>query len=402
MESISRFADGGARKLWAELSPNRPHFAFEHAGGLGIVALGSAVPTAVLSFLRDAATDPRTIQAYFARLGQTLEIIQAQRRIAAALVNIQTGLNDWKKQAGHWIDPKGIDVTAAYADTPRFAASVGDQVRFALNDDVLLRKQQRSDASCTISRETPAATSSFSVIVCSIDDAKFQAIDEMYRRLLKDRPTQIIRISDAKSMCEGYNRGIAQSTGDVLIFSHDDIEILNEDFADRLLGHLAKFDLVGLAGTTRVCSGHWVTSGPPYLFGQVTEPAPQGGYLVQLFGGDGPVCDQIQVVDGLMFAVHRRVVEKIRFDESFNSFHLYDLDFSAQAFTAGYKLAVARDIWVIHASHGSFDQTWKQHASQFEAKWSNLLQPNFNRQFHVSVVIVKSRDEVIEVMKSTS
>ncbi len=51
-----------------------------------------------------------------------------------------------------------------------------------------------------------------SVIVCSIDDKKFGAVDYTYRKLLSadGHECEVIRIPDARSMCEGYNRGFAQ------------------------------------------------------------------------------------------------------------------------------------------------------------------------------------------------
>ena len=91
--------------------------------------------------------------------------------------------------------------------------------------------------------------------------------------------------------------------------------------------------------------------------------------------------------------------EKIRFDESFDSFHLYDLDFSATVHAAGFKLAVARDIWSLHSSSGNFDQRWAQQAQKFEQKWAGKLQPPTNRSFHNSIVRVKTRDEILEVAK---
>lgn len=44
--------------------------------------------------------------------------------------------------------------------------------------------------------------------------------------------------ADARSLCEGYNRGVAMSRGDVLIFSDDDIEIPTRDLCARLLRHI--------------------------------------------------------------------------------------------------------------------------------------------------------------------
>jgi GT2 family glycosyltransferase len=391
--------DGGAKKLWAELSnQNRPSFAFEHAGGLGVLATGTQTPPAVLEFLNDARSNPQVIRAHFARLGEAIELLQQQRRTANVLIHAQAGINDWKSRAGHWVDPKGIDMQLANADTTRFADTVAEQVRFIINDDLATRAKLAAPVPSETEQRPPAQ--SFSVIICSVDNAKFAEVEKMYRRLLGES-AQIIRIPDARGMCEGYNRGIAQSTGDVLIFSHDDIEILSNDFAPILLGHLQNYDLIGVAGTTRLVAGHWVAAGPPYLFGQVPEPSPQGGFVIQYFGGFGRVCPDIQALDGLMFAARRAVVDKIKFDQSFDGFHLYDLDFTFTAHNAGFKLAVARDLFVLHASSGNFDNRWKHYSDLFQRKWAGKLQPHPNRQFHNCIVQVKSKDQIVEAMKLT-
>ena len=63
-------------------------------------------------------------------------------------------------------------------------------------------------------------------------------------------PWEMIQIHDAASLAEGYARGVARSRGEILLFSHDDVEILNpQHFVKRLRGHLANYDLIGVAGT---------------------------------------------------------------------------------------------------------------------------------------------------------
>ena len=47
-----------------------------------------------------------------------------------------------------------------------------------------------------------------SVIICSIDERKYAAASTNYRRLLAP-DDEIIRIPDARSMCEGYTRGLS-------------------------------------------------------------------------------------------------------------------------------------------------------------------------------------------------
>jgi hypothetical protein len=89
-----------------------------------------------------------------------------------------------------------------------------------------------------------------SVIVCSVDDTKRRSIRAHYEQLLAGSPHEIIQIADAKSLCEGYNRGFAQSSGDILVFSHDDIEIVSPNLANTLTRHLSTTDVIGIAGTS--------------------------------------------------------------------------------------------------------------------------------------------------------
>jgi glycosyltransferase involved in cell wall biosynthesis len=68
---------------------------------------------------------------------------------------------------------------------------------------------------------------------------------------------EVIQISDARSVCKGYNRGFAKTRGDIIIFCHDDIEIISPDFPARLLAHLRPHDVVGVAGTTQLIGANW-------------------------------------------------------------------------------------------------------------------------------------------------
>ena len=77
-----------------------------------------------------------------------------------------------------------------------------------------------------------------SVILCSIDPGKFAAVSKNLADRMADAPFEIIGIHDARSLAEGYNRGIAQSSGEILVFCHDDIEIITPDFNARIRRHL--------------------------------------------------------------------------------------------------------------------------------------------------------------------
>jgi hypothetical protein len=209
-----------------------------------------------------------------------------------------------------------------------------------------------------------------SVIICSVNPEKFARVAANYRERLAGVPHEILLIDDARSLCEGYNRGIDRATGDILVFSHDDIEILTGDFAPRLIGHLEQVDLIGVAGTTRVVDATWGMAGWPHCHGQVVHAdRTLGTCAVSMFQVTGPVVEDIQGLDGLFFAARRRVIESVRFDAlTFDGFHLYDLDFTFSAFQAGFRITVCNDIVIAHDSRGRFDARFAGFAERFVAK----------------------------------
>ena len=186
----------------------------------------------------------------------------------------------------------------------------------------------------------------------------------MFHRVLRGTDYEIIGIHDARSMSEGYNRGLRQSRGDILIFCHDDIAILNEDLP-RILGkRLAEFDVIGVAGTLRLDALGWWRGERQFLRGVVAHgKTTEDGILCDVYGVDGPVAAGIQVMDGLFLAARRAVVEAVQFDEeNFRGFHFYDMDFTYSAYLAGYRLAVCSEIVIIHESAGNLKgwHPWKQ------------------------------------------
>lgn len=216
----------------------------------------------------------------------------------------------------------------------------------------------------------------YSIVICSIDPAKFEAISNNFNDLFGAGNIQIIGIHDARSLCEAYNRGVRRAKGRFLIFCHDDIQLLTDDFSSRLTKHLESFDIVGVAGADKVVGGAWFLAGTPHNFMLVTSPMPNSDDLVTTIEGSGGlVVPGIQVLDGLFFACHRKVVETLSFDAStFDHFHGYDIDFTYRAFLKGFRLAVCRDLFIVHYSHGSFDSVWQLYRQRFEEKF-NLPPP---------------------------
>jgi glycosyltransferase involved in cell wall biosynthesis len=222
---------------------------------------------------------------------------------------------------------------------------------------------------------TPTAPS-WSVIICSIDAGKYAHIVQSYERLLASRAFEIIGIHDARSLAEAYNRGIARARGDILVFSHDDILILDDGFAGKLEQHLASgFELIGFAGAKAVSDGYWWSAGPAQQYGAVGHAPPGISKLsLHVYGIEDVAISPAQVIDGLCMVASRRAVEALRFDaETFDHFHLYDLDYSFSLHQRGLQVGVVHDIPLLHMSVGSFGAHWQEQRQRFVRKHAAAL-----------------------------
>lgn len=238
-----------------------------------------------------------------------------------------------------------------------------------------------------------------SVIACSIRDDHFAALKAGLAQQFAAHDFEIIGIHDAKSLCEGFNRGAKRAKGDILIFCHDDIEFVHEDFGERVLAHLRAADVVGLAGATALTSGDWRFAGAPSLVGQILHRPPAGhtGFLYHAIGLQEPP-GPIQALDGVWLAMHRRVWETIGFDEvTFDGFHLYDVDFTYRAAQGGYRLIAPRDLLLLHFSTGRYDVTWQRYNRRFLDKFpamSNFPDARRHGAIHVKLQSLEQVDRV--------
>jgi hypothetical protein len=222
---------------------------------------------------------------------------------------------------------------------------------------------------------TPSSTDAISVVVCSIDPAKLEAMQRNYSRAMAGREHEFVVIRDARSLAEGYNRGLSRCRFETVVFSHDDVEMLSADPFDRIVGALRSCDLVGLAGSRIVSGPAALWAGHPHLHGWIAYPAAEGqpGWDATLYSLEAGLIGGMQALDGVFFATRRDAALRIGFDEkTFDSFHFYDLDFTYRAHLAGLRVAVTTDVLAIHQSLGTFDERWQRSADRFRAKFPAL------------------------------
>src|SRR5690242_11134753 len=132
-----------------------------------------------------------------------------------------------------------------------------------------------------------------SIVICSIDRRKLEGVMRMFGGVMKLGSYEVIAITDARSMCEGYNRGLARARGEQVIFCHDDVEIISADFQEKLLGYLETYDVIGVAGTTRLVSGLWSAAGPPDIYGQIVHGDANGALVVSIFSAPARVQENV-------------------------------------------------------------------------------------------------------------
>ena len=219
------------------------------------------------------------------------------------------------------------------------------------------------------------ASGRISVVVCSIAPDKLARLRRNLEERLSGEDWELVHIADAASLCEGYNRGVARASGELIVMCHDDIRILSPDFAAKLRAYLATHDLIGVAGTTQVSGPSWGWSGPPHVFCRVSQAFLTAEYrdkgpVTLLMGAHGPLVPGAQMLDGVFMAARRSLLQTLRFDEqTFDRFHFYDLDFSYRAHLAGASVAICLDIALFHDSAGSYDEDYWRYADRFRAKF---------------------------------
>ena len=159
---------------------------------------------------------------------------------------------------------------------------------------------------------------------------------------------------------------------------HDDV-IIESDIIYKIPSLLrTEYDVIGVAGTTE-CKlqepALWHIMGGGFEGGKLHGAVAHGTETQKNMTVFGTYPRRVVLLDGVFLAIHRRVFEKVRFDETNPAkFHHYDLDFSLQCHKAGFKLGVS-DIMITHASPGlrEFTPEFLEGQAWFLNKWQGSL-----------------------------
>ena len=187
-----------------------------------------------------------------------------------------------------------------------------------------------------------------------------------------------------RGFCELYNQFIETTAADILIFMHDDLEIHDHFFIDKIIKAHEKYDIVGLAGSasqqyTSSCTPAWHLcmdkreDGRGFLSHQI--PAYVGGYPFPYINSSfyGPTPAPVVFVDGVFtsFNVNKIRESNVKFNEKY-TFHHYDMSMCADACKVGLSIGVT-PIFGIHHGLGDFnsDALWHKLAKSFVVEYNN-------------------------------
>lgn len=172
-------------------------------------------------------------------------------------------------------------------------------------------------------------------------------------------PYELIQIWNpgTYSINEAYQKGLEQSQYDNLLYIHEDIEFLDQDWGIELLKFLKieNLGLVGLAGSNYypIPPTDWFVSFK-HSFINIMQSGENGPMIFKNLKED---YQQVLTLDGVFLFGKKSIFEEVGFDKSLKGFHAYDLSISLKV-ARKYQNFVSNKINIIHYSHGNPDLDW--------------------------------------------
>jgi glycosyltransferase involved in cell wall biosynthesis len=181
-------------------------------------------------------------------------------------------------------------------------------------------------------------------------------------------------INQGESLTKFYNKGLKESSNNIVVFCHDDIIHETKNWGqklDKLFNKNPEYGIIGIAGTTDLIDGRWWTI--KKSMNGVVSHQHEGKKWTNYYSKDqGNRITEMVVLDGLFFAVDKTKI-KHDFDEDFDGFHFYDISFCFPNYLGGVKIGLTTLIRVTHLSIGMTNQQWENNKIKFEEKYKDKL-----------------------------
>ena len=158
---------------------------------------------------------------------------------------------------------------------------------------------------------------------------------------------RIIRNEENKGFPIAINQGIREAKGDTIILLNNDVVVTPESL-NHLADWLETFDIVG--PTTNYCAGLQQVQLPSYQ--NIDELNNEADALFESSEGE---CEEVNWIIGFCMAFKKTVWEAVGdFDESLWPCSGEEIDFCLRAKEKGFKIGIAKDIYVHHEGSVTF------------------------------------------------
>ena len=211
--------------------------------------------------------------------------------------------------------------------------------------------------------------------LCVVDNGSADGTEAYFRRFPLPYPLRYERNAANAGLIRALNQGARLAGGEVLCFLHNDTEVREPAWLERLgaaLGGARRVGLAGLYGARRVRrDGRYV--------GRTIVHGLEGGP-----GMPAPVVE-VAAVDGVCLCLRRALLDQIGgFDEGYGFFHGYDRELSFAVRERGLACAVV-DARFVHRGGGTRTATLapvaaaedmeqrRQAMARFARKWRRRL-----------------------------
>jgi GT2 family glycosyltransferase len=177
------------------------------------------------------------------------------------------------------------------------------------------------------------------------------------------------------SLAEIYNKGLKESTTDIVVFCHNDIK-LEKGWGKKLLNDFfnnPEFGIIGKAGSSYMSeSGVYWERMWQTMAGQVYHHPPGSKKFLSQYSPKTPNIIEVSTIDGLFIAIDKTKI-KHTFDETIGKFHFYDHGFCVPNYIDGVKIGVTSSFEITHESVGRPDQEFFESKDIFVEKYKDYL-----------------------------
>ncbi len=187
-----------------------------------------------------------------------------------------------------------------------------------------------------------------------IDNA---STDGTFQYLSTLQDIKLIRNPENYGFPKAVNQGIVHAEGDYIVVLNNDVIVTNK-WLERLIEHLKEDNSIGIIGPlSNYVSGIQILKDAEKFYlenGKVNEVHLQqfAEYIYEKNKGTKIIFPRIA---GLCMVIKKEVIEKIGgFDERFTPGNFEDDDYCLRAVLAGFKIAVAKDVFIHHFGSKSF------------------------------------------------